>query len=208
MINKQKLFRFYDYWPWAMVLGIITIPCWVAYFHNSWTLPTGAWVTTITTMISAWAISIYRFSIRWQWIKSIFAYTDQGTALYGEIGTTNPEFIRKEFSKATEEVMSFWDGKLVNEKILLTPDLLSVINGSILGLSNKPMQEMNQPGYKGRLIRGYAIGSQMGIYFDPNDMESNIKVFKHELGHLCLDVAGVFDEESSHLIMNQNNFNY
>ncbi len=48
----------------------------------------------------------------------------------------------------------------------------------------------------------------MAIYVDPKDYTQTIKVFKHELGHLCLDTIGLTDENASHKAMADNGFEY
>lgn len=203
----QKLFKFSDYWPWALVLSLITLPTIKAITYGHLSAP--QWITVGATLLSFWAISAWRFILRNRWINSIFAYTEYGTALYGNIGLNSSYgLITREFDKATEEVMDFWDNRVINQKTITRTLMLNVINGSTLYLSATPIVLHGGQSFTDKIVRGYEQGSQMAIYFDPNDLDTNIRVFKHELGHLCLASISIMDETESHRVMNQYGFNF
>lgn len=210
-INKQKLFKFYDLWPWALVLGIFTGPSIKAITYNNGHLPVGAWISIICALIAVWGISIFRFLLRKKWIDSIFLYTDHGIGVFGTKDNL-PITFEADLDQATEEVTKFWNGKQVNGNTISISDCLNAINGSTLGLSSTPIILESSgdipPSYKSKLVRGYDLGSQMNLYLDLKDYKETIKVFKHELGHLCLDTIGISDEDASHKAMADNGFIY
>lgn len=206
-INKQKLFKFYDVWPWALVLGIFTGPSIKAITYNNGHLPLPAWLGIAGVLLAGWGISIFRFFLRQQWINSIIYYTDHGIAVFSD-GKVPIIPNVSDLDKATEEVVSFWNNRNVNGKTISASDCYNVINGSTLGLSSVPIDIEGGPDFKSKLVRGYDIGSQMGIYVDPKSYNETIRVFKHELGHLCLDTIGLTDETAAHKTMSDNGFNY
>lgn len=214
MIKLQKLFTFRDSWPWALVLSIITLPCIKAITYNNGHLPTGAWLSIIGAIVAAWSITAWRFILRARWIDSIKFYTERGIAVSGDT-TKVPITFSVDLDNAVDEVVTFWNGKEVTPKVINRSDCYNALNGGTLTLSSTPIKLQSSgsidgtaPSFTAKLVRGFAFGSEMAIYIDPTSYDQTIRVFKHEVGHVCLDTIGVTDETYSHQVMNDNKFGY
>ena len=97
-------------------------------------------------------------------------------------------------------LIDFWLGK--NVMRTHAPDSAVTITQSMVDRALEGLlvirYDADHFSFWGRMVRGYASGKTIGIGFKGEDMTYTASLFKHEVSHQILDVAGVLWDETRH----------
>jgi hypothetical protein len=215
IIKTWKLFTSEDSWPWLLVVAIPTFLAALAYRYSYLVTHEGisiaGQITLLSTLAAFYSIIIWRYILRYNFIKSIIGYSDDGVAVtvsgvcrtkLTELSNGGASILLAIVTSQTRNVLAFWNSWAVkNGK---PQNTVSIFNGCTLDIEEQFLQTVGWS-YK---LAGLEIGGTIAIAWTTSNVQDIIPILRWETARHCLDAMGYSDstELQQNAIMSSANF--
>lgn len=173
-------------------------------------IPMPAWVTMGVALLGFYAITAYRYWMRYRWLQTITGYTRYGVALILdglEVKTRAYSVgygsVMKIVDKVIDDAMVFWTNWAVRNtskhRSEAEGELRESWVGTILALEGKVIHAVSSSGPMPDGFPEYVLGihylNQMAVTWDGEVVKTVVdmsRILRHEVGHHCLEALGVY----------------